>query len=568
MWIAFDNVTESVIRKLDYGSPARQGITNSFNIFAYFDGLDINESYIATIAFERPDGTKEEVTFIMDYVPENVFDISRISPSSQDTYPFVNGESYAGFSFTPQDPAILGMAGTYSATINIYDGNLKIVSGTFKFYVEPTANDEEWNIDRSNYDEIMQKLAQITDGEINSISINNVPLEVVDHNVDLPVVTKVDDTNIVYGTNLSGEEFHIAYTFNVTGLSLVQRDSNGQVLVPETPTANNNAASKKYVDDAKQEIKDIAESRIKNWILSYDETITTVKNIIVTRNKFLVLNSSGEFEDKKAELLNGDYDNLNIANNIFNSNYQTAGFQDNTYLIFKNIGHAVGVPSNDYEFYMVSRANFKLVAGPIGSNIYVTNTDVPDRWISYIQSYGSPTIFSALESKTKLSDYPTKTEMNTAISEAQLGGTASFDQLPTENSQNAVTSGGVYQALHNILFMHNEVSVVILTTLPAGNITIALANPIISNKSIAPQTLSSLGQLISNYLVDSNKCEVSVTGTVEVGAIITGAIKKFGYYPSTDTPYIVLDGSSTEISLADHRSTQATSSTDYIATIL
>lgn len=382
-------------------------------------------------------------------------------------------------------------------------------------------------------------------------------------------VMKVDDVNIVYGTNLSGEEYHIAYSFNVTGLSLVQRDSNGQVLVPETPTANNNAASKKYVDDVKQEIKDIAESRIKNWILSYDETIATVKTACqLTNVKFYLLNSSGEFEDKKAELLNGDYDNLTIANNIFNSNYQTAGFQNDTYLIFKNIGYAVGVPSNDYEFYMVSRANFGLVSGPIGSNVYVTNTDVPDRWISYIQSYGSPTIFSALESKTNLSNYPTKTEMDTAISEAQLGGTASFDQLPTENSQNAVTSGGVYQALHNILFMHNNVSIVIPTTLPVGSITIALANPIISNKSTAPQTLSSLGQLISNYLIDSGKCEVDVTGTIEVSGAITGTIKKFGYYLSTDTPYVILDGSSTEISLTDHRSTQATSSTDYIATIL
>ena len=42
---------------------------------------------------------------------------------------------------------------------------------------------------------------------------------------------------------------HVPYGTAATASYIAQRDLNGQLLVPETPTANNMAASKKYVDD-------------------------------------------------------------------------------------------------------------------------------------------------------------------------------------------------------------------------------------------------------------------------------------------------------------------------------
>ena len=42
---------------------------------------------------------------------------------------------------------------------------------------------------------------------------------------------------------------HVPYGTTATASYIAQRDLNGQLLVPETPTANNMAASKKYVDD-------------------------------------------------------------------------------------------------------------------------------------------------------------------------------------------------------------------------------------------------------------------------------------------------------------------------------
>lgn len=63
-------------------------------------------------------------------------------------------------------------------------------------------------------------------------------------------VEKTTDTNIVYGTNNSGEQYKVPYSsdFSGKGNNLVQRDSNAQVNVPTTPTSNNHATSKGYVD--------------------------------------------------------------------------------------------------------------------------------------------------------------------------------------------------------------------------------------------------------------------------------------------------------------------------------
>ena len=52
----------------------------------------------------------------------------------------------------------------------------------------------------------------------------------------------------IYGTNTQGGQTTLNYSTSATANYIVQRDSNGQVLVPETPTADGQASSKKYVD--------------------------------------------------------------------------------------------------------------------------------------------------------------------------------------------------------------------------------------------------------------------------------------------------------------------------------
>lgn len=59
---------------------------------------------------------------------------------------------------------------------------------------------------------------------------------------------KSSETNKVYGTDSSGNQTMIDYDTTPTG-NIARRDANSQLSVPLTPTANEHATSKKYVDD-------------------------------------------------------------------------------------------------------------------------------------------------------------------------------------------------------------------------------------------------------------------------------------------------------------------------------
>ena len=160
MWAWFDT-SETLLKKLDYDVVARQGSVN-FNIFAYFDGIEHPEQCQATISFNRPDGTLIGITFLMDNVEETM-DQTRVirSPLTPTIDPFVNGNNYKGFSFTPNDPAILGMAGTYEATIKVYYNNEVLTSGMLKFYAEPTATPTDYNISSTQWNELMLKMDEL-----------------------------------------------------------------------------------------------------------------------------------------------------------------------------------------------------------------------------------------------------------------------------------------------------------------------------------------------------------------------------------------------------------------------
>lgn len=60
---------------------------------------------------------------------------------------------------------------------------------------------------------------------------------------------KSSETNKVYGTDSSGNQTMIGYDTTPTG-NIARRDTNGQLSVPLTPTVNEHATSKKYVDDS------------------------------------------------------------------------------------------------------------------------------------------------------------------------------------------------------------------------------------------------------------------------------------------------------------------------------
>lgn len=164
MWIAFNKTTNAVLAQLNYGSPARQGITNNFSIFAYFDELELDDTaFVATISFKRPDGTNVPTTYFMDQVGnENVFHADQASPIGSSPIFFVDGISYPGFVFTPQDPAILSMAGRYEATIKIYYNEQEVTNGTVRFFVENAVYNDTYDISASQWSELLRKFPALS----------------------------------------------------------------------------------------------------------------------------------------------------------------------------------------------------------------------------------------------------------------------------------------------------------------------------------------------------------------------------------------------------------------------
>lgn len=66
---------------------------------------------------------------------------------------------------------------------------------------------------------------------------------------DAKKVDKTSTASQVYVTNASGNQSTLSYSQSNSADSIAQRDADGQIVVNQTPTANDHAASKKYIDD-------------------------------------------------------------------------------------------------------------------------------------------------------------------------------------------------------------------------------------------------------------------------------------------------------------------------------
>lgn len=111
-----------------------------------------------------------------------------------------------------------------------------------------------------------------------------------------PAVNKVDTASIVYGTDNQGNQATIIYDSTATASTIVQRDSNSQVLVAETPTLDGHAASKKYVDDvdestrydlhneidAEAEARELADQDLDDRKVEKNEAITAATHTKIT----------------------------------------------------------------------------------------------------------------------------------------------------------------------------------------------------------------------------------------------------------------------------------------------
>ena len=165
-----------------------------------------------------------------------------------------------------------------------------------------------------------------------------------------------------------------------------------------------NYYTKEQADEKHEEVVKVAEGKTNTYILSYNETIETLKEKLKISTEDKVYDADGN--DITAGVKNGDYDSYRIVNNIFSSDsevvYEVMGY----FITFNNItgAHEGELHGSSYAILPLPQIAKKLKTGDI---LYITEVDVPDRWYA---GGATPAMFYKMEtSKVDLEPYA-KTE--------------------------------------------------------------------------------------------------------------------------------------------------------------
>lgn len=148
MWLYFDK-TGRLLEKLEHGTPARAGATE-FEIFAYFEGLDINTFYNeATIKMLKPDFLGTEYPLLLMQRKYN--EVFQYIDENENSNCFEPNQRYSGFYFNfadfncnQQQEVLLDTAGNWSITITLISAARTMnVVGQLVLYVQPGIVTEE-----------------------------------------------------------------------------------------------------------------------------------------------------------------------------------------------------------------------------------------------------------------------------------------------------------------------------------------------------------------------------------------------------------------------------------------
>ena len=104
----------------------------------------------------------------------------------------------------------------------------------------------------------------------------------------------------LYATTSDGQTM-IGYGLGANGGKIPQRDSNGQINVPLTPTNNEHATSKKYVDDECAKKQNVIDNNNKLSADLLDDASTTKKTVTAAEK----LEWSGKQDDVKSSIVDG-----------------------------------------------------------------------------------------------------------------------------------------------------------------------------------------------------------------------------------------------------------------------
>ena len=147
MWSYFSQLGVLEQPTLVHGNAARVG-TTAFEIFAYFDGLDLEYYNVATIRFQKPDLYRTEYPTMFMYLRTKTY---HAMEGDSDSTSFREGEQYLGFSFdfarfTGDNDVVvlLDTPGLWYATITLYSASQdRNVTGILSFYVQPAVSSSD-----------------------------------------------------------------------------------------------------------------------------------------------------------------------------------------------------------------------------------------------------------------------------------------------------------------------------------------------------------------------------------------------------------------------------------------
>lgn len=174
--------------------------------------------------------------------------------------------------------------------------------------------------------------------------------------------------------------------------------------------------SAKCVYDNLQNVREVAEGKCNTFVLSYSMDIATAKAIVGLSHFYFWNKTTKEWEDKKTELLAGDYDNLEIINSNFNSQADSISrkIEGSNYPGHIICGQDIGGGTT---LYLINAGGdvfgaFNVSPFPLkdGDIFLVLETDVPDRW------WAQYAAINKLETaKIDLTNYISKSNLDTVL---------------------------------------------------------------------------------------------------------------------------------------------------------
>ena len=240
-------------------------------------------------------------------------------------------------------------------------------------------------------------------------------------------VHQTSEPNVVYATDNNGDDTdQMEWSYDNAGYTFAVRYAGGKLSVG-TPQYDNDATTKKYVDDNLQEVREVAEGKNKSIVISYATTAPTTDEqaralYTANGNHFTSLQNFLDyveyFDEEESQYVPGV-----IANGNFNSqNYRL------------DLGGADYIITDDKKVLRMDDAYEWIKQGDI---ILVLQIDVPDRWY---EDYGT---FNKMEtSKVDLSGYVDRTTSQT------IGGAKTFsDPITVSGGDGFVLSTSGYSGI-------------------------------------------------------------------------------------------------------------------------